>query len=374
MSLSSFLSYLFPPLEPIDDAPRKALNRFYKTYSGIPTDYTVIDLETSGLDACTAEILEIGAIRYRNNIADQSFRTYVQPVGKIPHSASQINNITWRKVCKAPLLEDIRHEFFSFIGDDVLVGHNIGFDIKFIQTRFEITLHNECLDTLELSKIAFPDMPNYKLNTLRNRLSLYGGIAHTAQGDCETTAELLKRISGSEEVRRHFEEVRAYQERADAIAAKIAMHHAEVMAKKAEARLSSPSVKELRAVSKSMQGTSRDYIHKAIMLLIEKGYSEENLLIDSYLCGTECKPLRYRSIPFFAVKDKGQLRYVVIDVPPEKIKCDFLCAPSSVNEGEYSTRIYVQSPDDLEQIKEYLYAAYEKAVDTSKHSHFDLFS
>lgn len=92
-------------MEPIDDAPRKALNRFYKTYSGIPTDYTVIDLETSGLDACTAEILEIGAIRYRNNIADQSFRTYVQPVGKIPHSASQINNITWRKVCKAPSLK-----------------------------------------------------------------------------------------------------------------------------------------------------------------------------------------------------------------------------------------------------------------------------
>lgn len=195
MNLSSFLSYLFPSPEPIEDAPRKALNRFYKTHSGIPTDYTVIDLETSGLDACTAEILEIGAIKYRNNVADRTFHSYIQPVGKIPYSASQVNGITWRKVCKAPLLGDIRDEFLEFIGNDVLVGHNVGFDVKFIQTRFELTLQNECLDTLELSKIAFPNMPSYKLNNLKQILFLAGGPSHTALGDCMTTHQLLQQIA-----------------------------------------------------------------------------------------------------------------------------------------------------------------------------------
>lgn len=359
-----FLSFLFSPPAPTQQAPRKRLNRFYKTCSHIPADYTVIDLETSGLDACINEILEIGAIKYRNGHAERYYHTYIRPIGVIPSSASDVNKITWRKVCKAPLLEDIQDGLFSFLGDDVLVGHNIGFDIKFIQTRFEKTLDNMCLDTLELSRIALPGLPNYKLDTLRQRLNLAGGTAHSALGDCEATAALLKKISDSEALQRYFEEQAAFQAKMDALAAQRAEHRAEVLAKKAEAKLSAPSIQELHAVSKRMKGSSRDYLQRALSLLIEEGYSTENVKIDSYLCGTSCKPLRYHSTPFFAVKDNGQLRYVVVWLPPEDISCDFPCTPSSMNEGEYSTRIYVQSPDDLEQIKQYIYAAYNKTVTT----------
>lgn len=189
-------SFLFAGSEPAKDAPRKSLRRFYEKCTGIPSDYTVIDIETSGLDACTCEILEIGAVKVRNNVETERYQTYIKPVGKIQKSASDVNGLTWKKLYNQPLLENIKTSFFDFIGDDILVGHNIGFDIKFIQTRFEVTLPNKCFDTLEWSRIAFPDLDNYKLDTLRSAFSV-GGTAHSAIGDCITTHRLLQRIAES---------------------------------------------------------------------------------------------------------------------------------------------------------------------------------
>lgn len=192
-----FLSFLFAGPAPTGEAPRKPLRRFYKTYSDIPTNYTVIDVETSGLDACTCEILELAALKVRDNQETARYQTYIRPTGAISKQASAVNGLTWRKLCDKPLFEDIQQSFFDFIGDDVLVGHNIGFDIKFIQTRSGIVLPNKCFDTLEWSRLAFPSLSNYKLETLRSTFSL-GGIAHSAMGDCIATHQLLHRIAQSD--------------------------------------------------------------------------------------------------------------------------------------------------------------------------------
>lgn len=190
-------SFLFAGPAPTETAPRKPLRKSYETYEDIPTDYTVIDIETSGLDACTCEILEIGAIKVRNDVEIDHYQTYIKPVGAISKSASEVNGLTWKKLHNQPSLEDIRQSFFNFIGDDILVGHNIGFDIKFIQTRFETTLPNKCFDTLEWSRIAFPTFRNHKLDTLRSAFSL-GGASHSAIGDCSATHRLLQRIAKSD--------------------------------------------------------------------------------------------------------------------------------------------------------------------------------
>lgn len=189
-------SFLFAGPAPTTPAPQKPPIRFYKKFDDIPTDYTVIDVETSGLDPCTSEILEIAAIKVRNNVEIDRYHSYIRPVGTISPSASEVNGLTWSKLYDKPYLEEIQQHFFNFIGDDILVGHNIGFDIRFIQTRCEKYLQNKCFDTLKWSRLAFPYAPDYKLDTLRHALNLHGD-SHTALGDCIATHQLLQCIANS---------------------------------------------------------------------------------------------------------------------------------------------------------------------------------
>lgn len=189
-------SFLFADPEPTKPAPARPQLRCYHEYDSIPNDYTVIDVETSGLDPCKSEILEIAAIKVRNNEEVDRYHTYIRPVGAISPSASAVNGLTWSKLYDKPYLEEIQQHFFDFIGDDILVGHNIGFDVRFVQTRCGTLIHNKCFDTLKWSRLAFPYAPDYKLDTLRYVLDLHGN-SHTALGDCIATHQLLQSIANS---------------------------------------------------------------------------------------------------------------------------------------------------------------------------------
>lgn len=88
--------------------------------------YTVIDLETTGVNIHTDEIIEISAVRIRNGKIAGSFSSLVKPSGKIPEEATAVNNITDRMVRWAPRIEKVLPRFLKFIGTDVLVGHTLG--------------------------------------------------------------------------------------------------------------------------------------------------------------------------------------------------------------------------------------------------------
>ena len=111
---------LFSTCPPID-APEIELNK-----SSLPPNFTVLDIETTGLNPKKNEILEIGAIRYRGGFEARHFHTYVRPSRPIPEYISDINGITWDIVSGAPVFAQIKDRFFSFIGNDTLVGYNNG--------------------------------------------------------------------------------------------------------------------------------------------------------------------------------------------------------------------------------------------------------
>ena len=341
-----FLSFLFTGPAPTGEAPRKPLRRLYKTFTDIPTDYTVIDVETSGLDACTCEILEIAAIKVRDNKETARYQTYIRPIGAIPKQASAVNGLTWRKLCDKPLFEDIQQSFFDFIGDDVLVGHNVGFDIKFIQTRSGIILPNQCFDTLEWSRIVFPSLPNYKLETLRDTFSL-GGIPHSATGDCKATHQLLIRIAHSPEAQERVEQHLQYQRDQEQIYAYNKEQHDDAMAKKKELRKSIPSTQELKEISKQMVGSALEYKETAVKILRRNGYSTNNIhgLYDHFLGGFSSLSYNYET--FFGAKTDGNLKYIVLAIPPDILKCSFVVTPSSMAEGMDSSRIFLHCPNDL---------------------------
>ena len=119
------------------------------------SDFVAFDIETTGL-ARNEEIIEIGAVKVSGNKATGKFNTLVKPRKYIPYLIEEVTGITNIMVSDAPEIEDVLPDFLKFIGDSVLIGHNIvSFDSKFIcreAAGLGINIKNPLFDTLTYAK------------------------------------------------------------------------------------------------------------------------------------------------------------------------------------------------------------------------------
>src|SRR6188472_3916350 len=127
------------------------------------TEFVVFDLETTGAKAPPCRITEIGAYRVRNGEVTEEFQTLVNPEMPIPWFITQLTGINDEMVRDAPLFADIVNDFLSFIGDSILVAHNSGFDMRFLNHEIgrvyeNYRLANPCLCTVQLSRKLLPDI------------------------------------------------------------------------------------------------------------------------------------------------------------------------------------------------------------------------
>lgn len=153
-------------------------------------DYVVFDLETTGLDPLTCEIIEIGALKYQNNELIDEFSVLIKPKRKISAKITDLTGITNDMVASAPKIEEILPKFLTFIADFPLVAHNSNFDISFILENIKKLnlppLKNANIDTVVLARLYLPKVYNYKLTTLKNYFKLDFG-SHRSVDDCKTT-------------------------------------------------------------------------------------------------------------------------------------------------------------------------------------------
>lgn len=168
---------------------------------GFLDEYTVFDLETTGLSTNHDEIIEIGAIKIRDREIVDSFSSLVKPHRKIPMSATKVNGITNEMVADAPIIDDVITEFIEFVGDDVLVGHNITtFDMNFIYDAIEetkgIQFNNDFVDTFYVAKkfLNYDEVENYKLSTLCDFYNVENENSHRAMGDVVATWMCYRRM------------------------------------------------------------------------------------------------------------------------------------------------------------------------------------
>ena len=110
-----------------------------------PTDYTSIDIETTGFSPRFDSIIEIGAIRYRNDEPVAEFSTFVDSDVDIPNNIQILTGIQNDDLKGSPKIDTAMNEFLDFIGDDILLGHNIGFDIAFLQSNTDKPINNKCM-------------------------------------------------------------------------------------------------------------------------------------------------------------------------------------------------------------------------------------
>ena len=160
------------------------------------TDFVVFDLETTGAKCPPCRITEIGAYRVRNGELAGEFQTLVNPKMSIPPFITQLTGISDAMVADAPLFSEVAADFLGFIGDSVLVAHNSGFDMRFL--NFEIgrvfpdyRVANPCLCTVQLSRRLLPNILNHKLKTVARHYSIDLVNHHRASADAFATAHIF---------------------------------------------------------------------------------------------------------------------------------------------------------------------------------------
>lgn len=133
--------------------------------------FCVLDLETTGGSPADSSITEIGAVKVRGGEVLGTFQTLVNPGRPIPPFITILTGITHAMVIEAPAIEEVFPAFLEFCGSAVVVGHNVGFDLRFLQAEAKRLsyprMDNLVADTCRLARrLIRPEVRNLKLSTL----------------------------------------------------------------------------------------------------------------------------------------------------------------------------------------------------------------
>jgi DNA polymerase-3 subunit epsilon/ATP-dependent DNA helicase DinG len=156
-------------------------------------DIVSLDLETTGLNVEEDAIIEIGAVRIRNGEVVEEFSTFVNPSFAVPETVTYITGITQEDLRGAPSIKEALPLISDFIGQAVVVAHNVAFDIGFLR-RFGALKANTTLDTIEIASILLPNVPRYNLGSLVAHLDIQLEHAHRALDDARATALLYLKL------------------------------------------------------------------------------------------------------------------------------------------------------------------------------------
>lgn len=161
--------------------------------------FLVVDVETTGWAPPAAAITEIAAVLVTEGRTEEAFSTLVNPGMAIPRQITRLTGISDAMVADAPPVEDVLDAFLERASGTVLVGHNLGFDLSFLNAAIigsdRAPLTNPWIDTLVLARDALGGcVPNFRLATLATFLDLPNKPAHRAMCDALATADLLQAL------------------------------------------------------------------------------------------------------------------------------------------------------------------------------------
>ena len=158
--------------------------------------FCVLDLETTGATPASCEITEVGAVKYTAGELTGTFDTLVNPGAPIPPTITVLTGITQAMVIDAPRVEEVLPSLIEFIGTSVIVGHNVRFDMSFLNAAAERLgygkLPNPTSDTLGLARRLLPgEVRRLNLQTLAAYVRSPTTPNHRALADAKATAHVF---------------------------------------------------------------------------------------------------------------------------------------------------------------------------------------
>ena len=159
-------------------------------------DFVAIDLETTGLDFEKDEIIEVALVRFAGGKATESVDFLVKPTAaELRPFIESLTGISKADLEGCEDFASVAGKICSFIGDSPLVAHNANVDSKFLKQslgKVGIAYDDHVFwDSLTLSRIAYQDVPNHRLDTLVQTLGIERSRAHRALPDAEACGGLF---------------------------------------------------------------------------------------------------------------------------------------------------------------------------------------
>lgn len=156
--------------------------------------FVAIDLETTGLSTDYDEIIEMAASRYVDGQKTESYSQLVNPGFSIGEFITELTGITDDMLKDQPPIGDVLPQFLAFVGDSVVVGHNVNFDINFLYDACESCelppFSNDFVDTMRLGRKLHPEYTNHRLNTMIKEMGLPKRGLHRSEGDADLAAQI----------------------------------------------------------------------------------------------------------------------------------------------------------------------------------------
>lgn len=164
------------------------------------TGYVVVDIETTGLDCEKDEILELGAARVVDHQITETFSALLLLQRTLPAEIIALTGITPEMTAEMGMLPtQALEQFWTFVGQSPMVGHNIRFDCAFLKKASadaDIPVPGVSLvDTLALARDEVEDVANYRLETLAAYFGIEAADRHRALADCITTFQLYEKLN-----------------------------------------------------------------------------------------------------------------------------------------------------------------------------------
>jgi CBS domain-containing protein len=165
----------------------------------IAINAVVMDTETTGLDPLTARVIEFGAVRLAGGeIAADPLRRLVKPDIRIPAQSTRIHGYDDAAVAAAPAFAAVWPDVSGFVGDTVLIGHSIGFDLAVLEReclRAKIPWRSRpSLCTRLLSQMVNPALAEFSLERVAGWLKVEVADRHSALGDALISARIFQKL------------------------------------------------------------------------------------------------------------------------------------------------------------------------------------
>ncbi|MDO5437888.1 MAG: 3'-5' exonuclease [bacterium] len=185
-------------LQEKDDTPEILLNaeKEPSLLQNLPDDCVIVDIETTGLSPVNDSIIEISALKIKNGKVEEEFSSLINPKRLIPPFITKLTGISTEMVKDAEETRTVLKKFCNFIQTNPIVGHNIKFDLRFINKNldkyFNKTLPNDYTDTLIFSRKIYTNLSSHKLTKIAEHLKISTDNAHRALNDCYMTYRIIK--------------------------------------------------------------------------------------------------------------------------------------------------------------------------------------
>ncbi len=157
-------------------------------------NFVALDLETTGLDNKNDRVIEIGAVKYVAGKATEEYTTFINPKTPIPPNITMLTGIKDEDVASAPTFDAVAKHLIDFIGDLSLCGHQIEFDINFLNEEYKRAnlpkVFMKQIDTAVLSRIVLSNINRYTLKHVARSLDITLDRAHRALDDARASGNV----------------------------------------------------------------------------------------------------------------------------------------------------------------------------------------